>query len=99
MEGRPLFAADHRKRLHQSRQPQSRRFASIQDRLDDIRRQQGEQQDATEIAAIDLLRPRQLVDRRVSALLQQPLPALRAGQRFHERKLLVSSRINRQLAG
>ena len=45
----------HRKRLHQPRQRHCIRLPPIQDRLDDIRRQQREPQKARDIGRVDLL--------------------------------------------
>lgn len=52
----------HRKRLHQPRQPQSFRLPPIQDRLDDVRRQQRQSQHARDIGRVDLRGRGELAD-------------------------------------
>jgi len=62
-----LFAPLPWKRPHQHRQRDLRRLPPIQDRLDDIRREQRQAHQARDIGRVDLLRSRQFVDRAVAA--------------------------------
>lgn len=69
-------------RLQQRIQLQTRRLPPTQNRLDDVRRQQGQTQDATDVGRIDLLGGGDLCDGRVRAVLQHLPPAKRPGDRL-----------------
>jgi len=75
----------HRKRLHQSRQRNLLRLPPVQDRLDDIWRQQREPQKARDIGRVDLLGRGQFVDRAVAPSFQHPAPSECTGQCLHQR--------------
>jgi hypothetical protein len=59
-----------RQRLHQHCQSHLRRLPPIQDRLDDVRRQQGQPQDARHVGFVDLLGGGDFGDGRVGAILE-----------------------------
>ncbi len=69
-----------RKWLHQHRERHLGRLLSTQDRLDDVRRQQGQPQDATHIGFIDFLGGSDLRDGRVRGVLQLLPPSRRCGR-------------------
>jgi hypothetical protein len=53
----------------------------VEDRLDDVRRQQGEPQQPVDEAAVDVFGFSELGGRPVSSFVQQPLPPMRPCQR------------------
>jgi hypothetical protein len=67
---------------HQPRQRHLRRLPPTQNRLDDIRRQQGQPHDATHVGRIDLRGGGDFGDGRVRAFLQQLPPAECPGDRL-----------------
>jgi hypothetical protein len=81
----PLPLSLHLKCLHQRRQTHSLRLPPVQDRLDDLRRQQGQPEDAAEIGPVDLPGLGKLRDAAALTALQHMLPAMRAGEGHDER--------------
>src|SRR5436309_3042509 len=74
-EATALFMRPHRKRPLQRCQHSLRRLPPAQDPLDDVRREQGQPQHATNVKLVDLLGSGDLRDGRVFAILQHLPPA------------------------
>lgn len=60
-------------------------LSSVQDCLDDLRRQQGQAQDTADIGAVDLFDRCQFGKAGVMAFLQQAFPAVGSGERLNQR--------------
>jgi hypothetical protein len=71
------MAFNHRKPSHQHRQRHLRQLPRAQDRIDYIRRQQGQAQDATHVGLVDFLSGCDLRNRRMRAILKHFAPGER----------------------
>lgn len=76
----PLLAPIGGNTAHQVLELECLRLPAVEDRFDDIGREQGQAQDAADIGVVDLLGRGQLFDAAVGAILNQPLPAVGTAQ-------------------
>src|SRR3954447_23307297 len=83
----PLLAPFYGERLQQPSQSEIRRLPPIQNCFDDIRRQQGQPQDAAHIAAVDLLYGADLADRAIASIVEEALPPMRPSKCFHHGRI------------
>jgi hypothetical protein len=82
-QGLTLFKPNLGEWPNHRRQPDARRSPPVQQRLDDVGRQQGQAEQAAQIAPLDLLRGCHLADGRGPALIYHALVSERPRQRLY----------------